>query len=178
MQPLLTFAAESAAEPSGLATLGIKPLTILLQFATFVLLFVIIKRFALNSIVSVLEKRRKTIDDGIRLGRTMEAEKAKLDESVESTLRQARIDADKILAEAHQEAGEIIRQAENDAQAKVDSMYEDAQGKIETDLKKAHDQLKSEVLALVADATEAVLDEKIDQAKDAALIRRALDGVR
>lgn len=178
MQPTLFFAAEEAAQKSGIAALGVKPITVLLQFATFALLFVIIKRFALNSIVSVLEKRRKTIDDGIRLGRAMEAEKAKLEESVEETLKKARAEADKILAGAHEEAGEIIRQAETDAQIKVDTMFEDAHGKIESDLKKAHDQLKADVLYLVAEATEAVLDEKIDQAKDAALIRRALDEVR
>lgn len=178
MQPTLLFASEAAAEKSGIAALGIKPLTILLQLATFLLLFVIIKRFALNSIVAMLEKRRKTIDDGIRLGRAMEAEKAKLDETVEETLRQARIESDKILAEAHQDAGEIIRQAETEAQAKVDAMFRDAHGKIETDLKKAHDQLKSEVLSLVADATEVVLGEKLDRAKDESMIRRALDGVR
>jgi F-type H+-transporting ATPase subunit b len=178
MQPTLLFAAEGAAEKSGIAALGIKPLTILLQFATFVLLFVIVKKFALTSIVAALEKRRKAIDDGIRLGRAMEAEKAKLDATIEATMKQARADADKILAEAHQEAGEIVRQAEADAQTKVDAMFEDAHGKIESDLKKAHDQLKSEVLSLVADATEAVLEEKIDRAKDESLIRRALDGVR
>ena len=50
------------------------PLAILAQAATFLVLFFVIKKFALDGIVSTLEKRRKTIDDGVRLGREISAQ--------------------------------------------------------------------------------------------------------
>ena len=41
---------------------------------------------------------------------------------------------------------------------------------------RARKQLEGELAGLVADATEAVIDEKIDAKKDAQLIERALKG--
>src|SRR5688572_14347784 len=57
---------------------------------------------------------------------------------------------------------------------KTAKMIEDAHNKIEADVKKAKANLQSEVKSLVAQATEAILDEKIDQKKDAALIEKAI----
>ena len=59
----------AAEETKGIGALGIDALAILAQAATFLILFLIIKKFALEKIVATLEKRRKTIDDGVRLGR-------------------------------------------------------------------------------------------------------------
>ena len=101
-----------AEEASGIGALGIDPLAILAQALTFLVLFVIIKKYALEKIVNSLEKRRKTIDDGVRLGRQMEAEKEKLEEKVDATLKKARAEADKIISAGHEEAGGIIKQAE------------------------------------------------------------------
>ena len=76
------FAAESAAhgeaaghaaeEPAGIAALGIDPLAILAQAGTFLVLFWVVKKFALNKISATLEERRKTIDQGVRLGQKRE----------------------------------------------------------------------------------------------------------
>lgn len=174
--PVLIAAAESA-KPSGLGVLGIKPSALILQLLTFLLLFFIVKKFALQKIIDLLEARRKAIDDGIRLGRKMEAEKAKFDSQIAELLQASRQDADRIIDEAHKEAGEIISRAEQTAQQKIDVMFEDARGKIERDTAAAHLQLKNEVLGLVAAATEAVLQEKVDTPADEKIIARALESV-
>ncbi len=173
------FAAETAhsaeaAQPSGIAALGIAPGTIALQLLTFLVLFVVIKRFALEKIVAILERRRQTIEDGIRLGRAMEAEKATLQEKVEQTLRQARSDADALLAAAREEAGGIVRQAEIDAQAKISSMMAEAQRTLDADIEAAKAGMRQELASLVADATATVLRAKLDESTDAALIQQAL----
>lgn len=172
------LAATEAVKPTGIAVLGVNPQAFLLQLLTFVVLFAILKKFAFGKIVDILEQRRKTIDDGIRLGREMESKQATLEQTVDSTLRQARADADRILAEAHTEAGELVKQAEMNAQAKIDGMMRDAQVRIDQDIKRAHAQLERDVLTLVADATEAVLMQKVDADTDRALIERALESVK
>lgn len=160
-------------EVSGIGALGIDPLAILAQAATFLLLFFIIKKFALNGIVSSLEKRRKTIDDGVRLGREMEAEKEKLQETIESLLKEARSQADDIIAGGQKEAGEIIQAAQETATRRVDAMLKDAHNKIDEDLANARKGLEKEMRVLVAEATEIIIEEKLDAKKDASLIKRA-----
>ena len=160
-------------EVSGIGALGIDVLAIVAQAVTFLVLFFVLKKFALDGIVKTLEKRRKTIDDGVRLGREMEAEKAQLDENVEKALREARREADKIIAGGQKEAGEIIRAAEETATRKTDAILADAHAKIEEDIEKARVSLEHEMRSLVAEATEVIISEKLDAKKDESLIKRA-----
>lgn len=167
---LTNFGAE---EVSGIGALGIDFLAILAQAVTFLVLFFIIKKFALDGIVKTLEKRRHTIDDGVRLGREMEAEKAALDEKVDELLRKARIEADGIIAGGQKEAGEIIKAAEEAAGRKADAILADAHGKINEDIAAARKGLEQEMRNLVAEATEVIIEEKLDAKKDEGLIKRA-----
>lgn len=165
-------------EPQGIAALGIDPLAILAQAVTFLVLFFVIKKFALDKIVATLETRRKTIDDGVRLGREMEAEKERLDEKVAEVLQKARTEADKVIVGGHEEATEIMKQAEASASQKVDAMLSDAHAKIDEDIENARVGLEQEMRILIAEATEAILEEKLDAKKDASLLSRALTRVR
>jgi len=172
---LTQFAAvEEAAQEGGLAVLGINPLALLLQLVTFVLLFFILKRFAFKAIIKMLEERRSTIDKGVDLGREMEVEKQQLDERVDKVLHQARADADKVIAASHQEAGGIIREAEAVSARKTDALLADAHAKIEEEIERARTGLEKEMLALVAEATEVLIGEKLDAKKDAGLIEQVL----
>ncbi len=177
--PIIIAATEEHAEEAGgIGALGLDPLAILAQAVTFLLLFWVIKRFALEKIVASLEERRKTIDKGVRLGLQMQDEKEKLDANIEKTLQKARVQADDLLAEAHREAGSIISRAEEAARARTDTMLGDARARIEDDVQKAKRELEKEMVRLVADATEIIIAEKLDANKDNALIERALKGVR
>jgi len=126
----------------------------------------------------MLEERRSTIDKGVDLGREMETQKQQLDERVDKVLHQARSDADKIIAASHAEAGGIIKEAESVSARKVDAMLADAHAKIEEDIDRARTGLEKEMRVLVAEATEAVLGEKLDAQKDAGLIERTLRKAR
>jgi F-type H+-transporting ATPase subunit b len=164
--------------PAGIAALGIDPLAILAQAGTFLLLFWVVKKFALEKIVKSLEERRQTIDEGVTLGYEMAEERARLEEKVEAELRKTRDKADLIVAEAHKEAGEVVKAAEASAAAKVDDMLADARSRIEDDMKRAKQELQKDILGFVADATEAIIGEKLDAKKDDALIKRALKAVK
>ncbi len=176
---LITQLANTAAEEkTGIAVLGIDPKAIILQAGTFLLLFLIIRKFALKGIVEQLEQRRKTIDKGVELGLEMEKAKLEFDEHAKQLQREARGKADEIIAAAQNEAGAIVKQGEITATAKIDQMLRDAEGRIEREMNEARDGLRSEMLALVAEATEVIIDEKLDDKKDASLIERAMARIR
>lgn len=157
-------------ESQGIAALGIDPFAIGAQALTFLVLFFIIKKYALSAIVSNLETRRKDINRGLRLTAEMDKQKAELDERVDAALKEARKDADAIIAEANTESGRIIRQAEESASRKADDMLMAAEGKIEREIAEARKGLRIEMAALVSEATEAILRTKLTVESDRKLV--------
>ncbi|MDB5164198.1 MAG: atpF [Candidatus Saccharibacteria bacterium] len=168
----------AAAGSGGLATLGIDVKALILQILTFVIVFWLLKKFALTKIIKTLEDRRETIDKGVTLGQEMEVAKAQLEEQVKVRLRQARAEADEILAKARAEASEVLKAAEIDATRKADNLVADAKARIADEVKQARRQLEQEMLDLVAEATEVIIEEKLDPKKDQTLIDKALRLVR
>lgn len=173
--PLLLLANE---EKTGIAVLGLDAKALLLQAAVFLLLFFIIKKYALKSIVDTLENRRQTIDKGVALGLEMQVAKEKFDTELKDMHHAARAKADEILAAAQTEASQIVKEGEVSASKKVDAMLKDAEARIDREMQAARTALRGEMLTLVSEATEVIIAEKVDAKKDASLIERALGKVR
>lgn len=167
------FAAEGAAES---LPLGISARAFVVQLITFILVFAVLKKFAFKPITRVLEQRRKTIEDGVRLGQKLEKEQAKLDEEVARITREARHEADKIIAAGHKDARMAVREAEKTAQAKADRILADAEERIHEETEHARRKLEKELVGLVSEATEALVSEKVDTKKDEALVKKVLKG--
>lgn len=172
---LTVFAVEEVHKSaSGIGALGISPSAFLIQLISFVLVFILLKKFAFKPIVNLLEERHKTIDDGVRMGLRMEKEKAKLDEEVANAMRVARHEADQIIATAHKDARQIIRDAEKSAILKADRILDDAEARIAEESAHARRALEKDLIGLVSEATEAIVGEKVDAKKDAELVKNAM----
>jgi F-type H+-transporting ATPase subunit b len=139
---------------------------------------VVLQRWAFKPIVKVMERRRETIEKGVHLGEQMKKEQAELEEKVAKTLHEARSQADGIVANAHALARQTVSDAEDKAGVKADGIIAAAQDRIAQDTTRARKQLEHDVVNLISEATEAIIDEKVDAKKDAALIDKALKGSR
>lgn len=168
---LLTKFGESS---SGIGALGFDGKSFLIQLITFILAYLVLRRWAFGPITKLLDERRETIERGVKLGEDMQKEKAELEKQVEVQLHEARQEADKLMAGAQETARETVREAEEAARAKADNIVAEAEGRISTETARARKALESELAGLVAEATEAVIDEKVDAKKDASLIEKAL----
>lgn len=168
------FAAEASS--SGIGALGISASAFIIQLLSFLIVFMLLKRFAFKPIIKLLEERRKTIDNGVKMGQQLEREKAKLDEQAKQIVRDARSEADKIVATGHKEARELVREAEKAASLKADDILAQAQLKINDETEHARRKLEKDMAVLVSDATETIVGEKIDAKKDKALIEQAMKG--
>lgn len=168
------FAAADKIDAAGSGILVFRPQAFVIQIITFILVFVLLKKFAFNKIVELLNKRHKIIEDGVRLGRELEAEKRKLDQEVARIMREARHEADKIIATGQKEARELTREAEKVAKRKTDAMIADAEVRIQEDTQSAKRKLEKDIINLISDATEAIVGEKVDTKKDAELIKKVI----
>lgn len=156
--------------------LGVNGGAFVIQIVTFVLVFTILKKFAFDKIVRLLDERHNTISNGVRMGLEMEKEKSKLDEELAQTMRDARHEADEIIAAANKDARAAVREAEIFGQKKAEAILVDAELRAAEETKQAKLKLEKDIVGLVGEATEAIVGEKIDSKKDAEIIRKSMKG--
>ncbi|MEO7364008.1 MAG: F0F1 ATP synthase subunit B [Candidatus Saccharimonadales bacterium] len=166
----------AAEQTSGIGALGISGSHLVVQLITFVLAYLVLRKFAFGPILKVLAERRDTIEKGVKLGEQMQKERAELDKTVTAELHKARQEADTILAEAGDNAKSTVRAAEDTARTKAAGIVKEAEANADQAVKRARKALESELIGLISEATEAIIDEKVDARKDAALIDKALAG--
>ncbi len=170
---LASEAGAEAAKEGGVAVLGLNAGALLLQIATYVIVFLVLKKYAFGPIVKVLDDRRSKIEEGLETANKMERAKVELEEHKEKVLTEARKEAAKIVAESKKESTELIVAAETKAQAKADQIVADAKAKVTDDIAEAQKGLSKQLAGLVRQATETVLRTKLDDKADAKLVEQA-----
>ncbi len=159
---------------SGIGALGIDTKALVIQLATFVLAFLVLKRYAFKPIIHMMDERRKLIDSGVELGEQMRKDKTALEATVAAELVAARTKADAIIAQAQEASRSIVHDSEDKASQKAAVIVKEGEDRAQTEMARARKQLESEIVSLVSEATEAIIDEKVDAKKDAQLIDTAL----
>lgn len=171
---ILSSAHLFAASSTGIGALGVDWKSLVIQLITFVLAFLVLRKWAFKPIIKILDQRRQLIEDGVKLGEKMRLDESALEAKIDQTLHQTRAQADQIISDANNTAKQLMRDAEGKAKSKAELILSEAKEKTSLELSRAKRQLESEMVNLVAQATSAVLDEKVDAQKDQGLIERSL----
>ncbi len=170
------FANTEAAESGGLlGALGIDGRLFVTQLIAFLVLLFVLKKWVFPPIIRAIDKRQETIDATVR--EAAEARKAleTAEEKAEAVLVEARKEAEAVLARSHEEASRAVAESETKAKERAEQIVADARTQLDVDVKKARAALKKDAVQLVAAATEQIIAEKVDTAKDKALIERSLE---
>ena len=131
------------------------------QLVLFVVLVLLLKKFAWKPILDAVEKR----EEGIK-GALESAEKAKLDmqnlqADNQKLLKEARAEREEMLKEARDIKNKMIEDAKGEAQAQANKMIAQAQSAIESEKKAAIAELKTQVANLSIDIAEKVIREEL-----------------
>jgi F-type H+-transporting ATPase subunit b len=173
MQPIIFAATETN---QGIGVLGVNLQAFIIQVITFVLVILVLKRYAFKPIVNMLDKRRQTIEDGVKLGLEMEEQKILMKEKSDEIIRQSHAEADKIVGNAHKEARDISRDARNAAHNRSNQILQEAQTRIAEETQQSRLKLEKDIAGLVSEATEVIVHEKVDSKKDNELIKKTVKG--
>lgn len=171
------FATETAHEAASgnlFQALGIDGKLLLTQGLAFLVLVFLLAKFVYPVLVKAIEDRRAAIEAGMEEAKQSQAALEKAEAKVADMLAMARKEADSILARSQQEASSMVADAETKAKTRADQIVDAARSQLQADVTKARAALKKDTVELVALATEKVIKEKLDDHKDAALIRSAL----
>ncbi len=121
--------------------LGIQPTQLLLQAINFAIMVVVLTKLLYKPITSMLEKRRKEIEEGLALTDKLREEEEKLKIKREKILDEARAEGRRILEEAKVAGKE--RELEITAAAQREATEIVEKGK--ADAKRIHDSLADEI---------------------------------
>ncbi len=161
---------------SGIGALGFSLSSFFIQLITFILAYLVLRKWAFGPILKRLNERRDLITKGVGLGEEMQKEKQSLEDKLAKEVAKARAEADDIISSAADTARETVQNAQGEAAAKAEFILSEAKEQTKQEMVRAKRSLEGEIISLVSDATEVIAGEKIDAKKDAALVSRALSG--
>jgi F-type H+-transporting ATPase subunit b len=172
---LIASATAEHAQNAGLfQALGIDVKLLIEQAIAFLILVAVLGKFVYPALMRAVDGRREAIEAGLKEAKESAEAAEKAQEQVNDLLAQARKDADDILARTHQEAASMVADAESKAKARAEQIVADARAQLSIDVSKAREALKKDTVELVALATERIIGEKLDDKKDADLVKKAL----
>ena len=162
---------------SAFGALGLNVQSFVFQLVTFLLLLLILRKYAYPPIVKTLDERRKAVEQSIDQAREAAAALEKAEAQIAGMLREARGQAEELVTAGHREAAKMVEEAEAKAAKRAERIVAEAKADMGRELAKASEALKHETAQLVADAAGIIIQEKLDATKNAALVGKALDTV-
>lgn len=161
-------------QAQGIAALGINLKALGFQVVNFIILLVILKVVAYKPILSMLERRRKTIEDSLDKAKQIEETHAKLEEKSQTILDKAKADADKLVKQAKEVGESVKNELVEEAKRQQQQLVEQTKSQIESEKLKMLDEAKKELGYLVVSAASKVIEKNLDQKSNEKLVASAI----
>ena len=155
--------------------LGINVQTFALDLAAFLVTAYIVGKWVFPPLNQALEAKKSELEAARRMEQDAATKLEMAKRDAVGVIKEARAAADEISATAKTDAAQQLEKARQRAKEQGDRMVAEAREQLSRDVLAARKQLKGETAALVAEATEAVLGEKLDRSSDSKLISRSLE---
>lgn len=131
------------------------------NFLAFVVVFLILKKFAWKPILGSLKERETGIADSLATAEKIKAEMAQLKNENEELLAKAREERAQMLKEARDIKDKIINEAKEQAKIESSKIITDAQAAIEQQKMAALTDVKNQVGSLVIEISEKILRREL-----------------
>ncbi|MBI3321145.1 MAG: F0F1 ATP synthase subunit B [Candidatus Omnitrophica bacterium] len=145
------------------------------QTVGFLLLYVILKRFAWRPLLGMLDQRRARIEEGLREIAQHKAELARLQHEYGQRLAKIEDEARTKIQQAILEGKRIAVEIQEQARAQASMIITKSKDTVELELAKAKVTLRDHVADMTIGAVERLLRQKLDPKTDRHLVEAALD---
>lgn len=150
--------------------------TVVWASIAFIVVMLLLRRFAWGPILSALSDREQSIAGALSQAEKVRQEMAELSASNESQLNEARAERDRMMREAREMADQMVADAKNKAKEAADQEVASAKDAIAIERKAAVAELKAEVGTLSLEIAERLLREKLESSEEQkALVNRLID---
>lgn len=169
------LAASTASSPGLAGALGLNWWSLLINAISFLIVAWALGRFVFPGLLKSLDQKASDYAAASRLKQEAAQALEQTETQTAKLVHEARATAEQIARDARDQAAEMIKAAETKAAAEAERIVSQGREQLAHDLESARRELKADTARLVAAATQAVLQERVDQAADRRLISRSLE---
>ena len=139
--------------------------TIFWMVLMFVIVLIILKKFAWKPILNALRNREESIEESLRTADRVKIEREKLQADNEKIMAEARKERDKMLKETKKTSEMILNEAKTKVSEESKKIIQSARVQIENEKDAAIDDIRIQVAELSVDIAEKILQEKLKDDK-------------
>jgi F-type H+-transporting ATPase subunit b len=143
----------------------------------FLIALWILKKFAWQPILNILEERRQKIQSDFDEAAEDRKKSEKLLADYEEKLKEIDAEARKKIQEAVREGQQVATEIKDSARQESRELIEKAKSELQRDVEKAKVQLKEDLVKMTIGATEKLILERLDEQKHRQLITNFIDDV-
>jgi len=150
--------------------LSVEPGLMIWTILIFVLLLIILKKYAWGPLMKSLTDREQTIKDSINRAEYLKQEAEKMLEEHKQMLAKTDEESRKIISESRQMAEKMRQDIVNKTHDDAAKILQNAKSEIEREKVAALNQLKDEIANLAIGAASKIIDENLDSEKQKKII--------
>jgi len=144
----------------------------------FLLVLLILKKYAWTPLLDFLDQREKEIADSLAMAESAKADLEKVKEESQEILNEAKKQGKSIVSDSKQKAEDAGNKILNDAKAKSDEFLVEAKSKIDLEKKRAIKEIKEEVVDLSLDLASQVLQRNVKDDDNNQFVQSSLKAMK
>lgn len=142
--------------------LGINGALLISQTVNFVLLIILLKKFAYGPVLKMLNDRAEKIAQSLQDAERIEAELKNTEETKVKEIRKAKEDAADIVKKAHEAAAANEQKAIEETRKKTQDIVQRAKEEIQDEKEKSVREAKDEITGLAIQIAEKIIKKNLD----------------
>ena len=158
--------------------LGINPGLLLLQILSFLIVFVILRKWLFAPLANMLEKRRDTIAQGQEDARVAAEARANAEHEAASIIADAQAKAAHIVSEATERAEKAVLEVKAEAEKEIVKERETTLAEVSEERNRMLGDLRGQVAALAVAAAQKLIGEALDEKRQHVLLEEFFSGVK
>ncbi len=144
---------------------------------TFLVLLVLLARFAWKPLLALLDRREEMIRQSLDDADKAKQELQRLQQESKEILSKARVEAQSILAKSRSQAEKLKGELRQEAKVQADSILRDAEKQIQVETEKAIAVIKTEVVDLSLLVASKLIKRNLSKEDNQSLIEESLKQV-
>lgn len=170
--PTLAFASEEGSESLGIGLLIPKLGEFIPMLIGFIILWIILAKFAWPAFMGMIDKRAATIKESLESAEAAKQESEKLLEEQRAELAEARKQAVEIIAQSKQTAESVKAEITTSARAEAETLIAKARVAIEAEKKAAIAELQNSAADMTVQVAKKVIGTDLSDAEHRSIIER------
>lgn len=154
--------------------LGINPSFLVTQIVNFTILAIVLSKLVYKPILEMLEKRRKKIEEGLKLTESLIKEKEELNTKTAQVLGEANKEAKAIIEKSREQGKKVEEGIIKEARTTALDIIEKGKKDIEIRRKEMETEIVQHTIQIAVSLTNKLIGDLLDSKKSEALLKKRL----